>query len=455
MNYIQEQIVIVDDTPANLHLLSSLLKENGYRVRSFPNGKLALAAIEQLAPSLIMLDIQMPQMDGYEVCQHIKANELTDDIPVIFISALDEMMDKLKAFTIGGVDYITKPFQAEEVLARVSTHLELSRLQKILKQENYLQAEQLVSQNTQLQDINHFLEKANQELKQQCHQVQQAQLQVIQSEKMSALGNLVAGVAHEINNPVSFISGNLDLTRQGLQDLITHIKLYSDRTPEIEIADHAAHIDLDYLMEDLPKMIDSMKIGSDRIKDISTSLRTFSRADTTRPIICNIHDGIDSTIMILKHRLKADENRPEIQIIKNYGDLPQIDCYAGQLNQVFMNLLSNAIDALDDSNHELSYQDIEKSPNQIIIKTELSSDKQVVIRISDNGNGIADEIRAKIFEYLFTTKEVGKGTGLGLAIARQIIEETHRGKLSFTSEIGKGTEFMIVLPLKTPPEVSL
>ncbi len=276
-------------------------------------------------------------------------------------------------------------------------------------------------------------------------QLQQSQLRIIQSEKMSALGNLVAGVAHEINNPVGFISGNLHETQQTVQDLVEHLNLYRDRASETEIADHAVDIDLDYIIEDLPKMIDSMKLGCDRIKGISTSLRTFSRADTDRPIACNIHDGMDSTIMILKHRLKANENRPEIAVVKEYGNLPQVECYAGQLNQVFMNLLANAIDALDESNQGMSYEDI---TNEITIKTKLSMDhKQVTIRIKDNGIGMIERVREKIFGELFTTKAVGKGTGLGLAIARQIIVEKHGGAIDVNSIQGEGTEFVIALPV--------
>ncbi|HLO47047.1 MAG TPA: HAMP domain-containing sensor histidine kinase, partial [Kamptonema sp.] len=189
----------------------------------------------------------------------------------------------------------------------------------------------------------------------------------------------------------------------------------------------------------------SMREGVKRIQEISTSLRTFSRADTNHPVACNIHEGIDSTIMILKHRLKANDTRPEIQVIKDYGNLPQIECYAGQLNQVFMNLLSNAIDALEESNQGRKYAEI---ANKITVKTELSADKkQAIIRIKDNGIGMSAEVQSKIFEHLFTTKGVGKGTGLGLAIARQIIEEKHQGKITVDSVPDEGTVFAIAIPI--------
>ncbi|MEG5001148.1 trifunctional serine/threonine-protein kinase/ATP-binding protein/sensor histidine kinase [Microcoleus sp. B4-D4] len=279
------------------------------------------------------------------------------------------------------------------------------------------------------------------------HQLEQSQIQIIQSEKMSALGNLVAGVAHEINNPVGFLTGNLNEAKSTVQDLVEHLHLYSDRAPEIEIADHAEDIDLDYIIEDLPKMIDSMQLGCDRIKDISTSLCTFSRADKDYKVPFNIHSGIDSTILILKYRLKANDQRPAIEVVKDYGNLPAINCFPGQLNQVFMNILANAIDALDESNHGRTFAEIKVNPNCITITTSVEHNL-VKITIADNGMGMTESVKSKIFDHLFTTKAVGKGTGLGLAIARQIVEEKHGGSLNVNSILGKGTEFIITLPIK-------
>nr|WP_083893657.1 AAA family ATPase [Kamptonema formosum] len=277
--------------------------------------------------------------------------------------------------------------------------------------------------------------------------LQQAQLQIIQGEKMSALGNLVAGVAHEINNPVGFLGGNIQPALDYINDLFGLIDIVQEKHPQLhpEVQEEIEAIDLEYIREDLPKLVGSMREGVKRIADISTSLRTFSRADTNHPVACNIHDGIDSTIMILKHRLKANENRPEIKVVKEYGNLPQIECYAGQLNQVFMNLLSNAIDAVEDSNQGCKFAEI---ANEITVKTELSEDKkQAIIRIKDNGSGMSAQVQSKIFDHLFTTKEVGKGTGLGLAIARQIVVEKHQGTIEVESTIGCGTEFCIRLPV--------
>ncbi|MFN6465255.1 MAG: sensor histidine kinase [Nostoc sp. DedVER02] len=264
---------------------------------------------------------------------------------------------------------------------------------------------------------------------------------------MSALGNLVAGIAHEINNPVGFIAGNLQPAIDYINDLFRLIDFYQTKMPDLE--PEIADIDLEYLREDLPKLINSLKLGVQRIRHISMSLRTFSRADRDYKVLFNIHEGIDSTIMILKHRLKASNDRPEIEIIKDYANLPEIECFPGQLNQVFMNILANAIDALEDSNIGRSFTDIEVKPNRITVKTELSNHSQFVnIRIQDNGIGMRNDVKQKIFEYLFTTKAVGKGTGLGLAIAHQIVVEKHGGAIAVNSTLGEGTEFVITLPVK-------
>ncbi|MEG4006755.1 AAA family ATPase [Microcoleus sp. Pol11C1] len=282
------------------------------------------------------------------------------------------------------------------------------------------------------------------QVQQTLNELQQTQMQMIQSEKMSALGNLVAGVAHEINNPVGFIAGNINEAHAGVQDLIDYLHLYQEKFPpsEAELIKKAEEIDLDYLVEDLPKMLSSMKIGCERIKNISTSLRTFSRADTANKVEANIHEGLNSTLMILRHRLKANEKHPEIQIIKEYGKIPKVKCYLGQLNQVFMNLLANAIDALEESNQGRSFAEIQAHPNHITIRTKVENEK-VKISIADNGKGMSEEVKNRIFDHLFTTKDVGKGTGLGLAIARQIVEEKHGGKLTCISALGEGTEFVI------------
>jgi PAS domain S-box-containing protein len=292
------------------------------------------------------------------------------------------------------------------------------------------------------------LQEKAQELETALQNLQQAQLQMVQTEKMSALGNLVAGVAHEMNNPLAFISASLQQAKPTITDLTEHLKLYQETFPNKseEIEEHAAEIDLEYSLEDLSKVIDSMTMACNRLKNISTSLRTFSRADKDYKVQFKIHEGIDSTILILKHRLKANELRPAIEVVTNYGNLTLIECFPGQINQVFMNILANAIDALDESNIGRSFEDIKVNPNRITITTSMA-DKLVKIAIADNGKGMSKQVKQKIFDHLFTTKAVGKGTGLGLAIARQIVEETHGGKLICNSILGQGTEFIIELPV--------
>src|SRR6476646_10561890 len=264
---------------------------------------------------------------------------------------------------------------------------------------------------------------------------------------MSSLGQLVAGIAHEINNPVNFIYGNLTHAGEYIQDLTHLLKLYQQQFPQppSEIAEELEAIDLDFLLADLPKLLASMKVGADRIQKIVLSLRNFSRMDEAEMKAVDIHEGIDSTLMILQNRLKAKSDRPEIAVVKDYGDLPLVECYAGQLNQVLMNLLTNAIDALEDDQTQAV-----ESPAALKIEicTRQLNCETVQIRIADNGSGIAEADQRRLFDPFFTTKPIGKGTGLGLSISYQIVTDKHGGVLRCNSAPGKGTEFLIEIPLR-------
>ena len=266
-----------------------------------------------------------------------------------------------------------------------------------------------------------------------------AQTQLIQAEKMSSLGQMVAGIAHEINNPVSFIFGNLTYTQEYTGNLMKLLQMYRDEYPEAApaIQEEIQALELDFLLDDLPKMLSSMQVGATRIRDIVRSLRNFSRLDESDMKNVNIHEGIDSTLMILEHRLKAQPDRPAIQVIKEYGQLPLVECYAGLLNQVFMNIIANAIDAL---------QEPLENPGIICIRTEVEG-SFAAIAISDNGAGITDKVKQRIFDPFYTTKAIGSGTGMGLAISHSIIVEKHKGDIKCISAVGKGSEFMIKIPI--------
>ena len=440
-------ILIVDDTPDNLRLLSNALTERGYKVRSVINGAMALMGVRAAPPDLVLLDINMPQMNGYEVCEALKADKQTCEIPVIFISALDEVIDKVRAFAVGGRDYITKPFQFEEVVARIENQLTIRNLQK-----------QLQEQNARLQQSEAREREKAYQLEQALYQLQTSQAQLVQSAKMSSLGQLVAGIAHEINNPVNFISGNLTYMSEYVQELLELIELYQRQFPEFtpNIQHQIEAMELEFIKEDLPRILSSMQIGTERISGIVRSLRNFSRLDEAEMKMVDLHEGIDSTLMLLENRLQAKPGLSAIQLVKEYGDLPNVECYPGELNQVFMNILSNAIDALEDYRRQ-GIEDTQAptlAPDSvtpmIVIRTEVLNPDWVTIHIADNGSGMSQQVQSHLFDPFFTTKSVGGGMGLGLSISYQIIKQRHGGSLECFSTLGQGAEFVIKIPLSQP-----
>jgi signal transduction histidine kinase len=425
----KENILVVDDTPDNVRLLTAMLSEQGYKVRKALNGPMAITACQMVLPDLILLDINMPEMNGYEVCQQLKADEKTREVPVIFISALDDVLDKVKAFDAGGADYITKPFQRGEVLSRIESQLKLRSLQLNIHKKN------------------ESLERALAELK-------AAEIQLVQQEKMAALGQLVAGLAHEINNPITFIYGNLTHANQYLQYLLNILELYQEEypNPAPRLQEKINELDLTFLKEDAPNLMSAMRRGAERIRQLVVSLRNFSRLDEAEMKPVDIHEGIDSTVLMLQHRIGETETRPAIAVIKEYGQLPRVTCYASQLNQVFMHLLNNAIDALQDGHGAWGIGQEQDIPRPTIrIRTELTAKDTVLIRIADNGPGISTAKLSHLFDPFFTTKKVGSGAGLGLSISYQIVAQQHKGQLTCSSSPGEGAEFAIEIPVRQNP----
>ena len=409
-------ILIIDDTSANLSLLLTILKQAGYMVRASINPALGLQSALTKPPGLVLLDIRMPEMNGFEVCRRMKLDERTRDVPVIFVSAQNEIEDRVKGLELGGVDFISRPFQREEILARVRTHLALRQAQ--------------IELETQIEERTKELEQQR-KLMEELHNIQG---QLIQSEKMASIGLLAAGVAHEINNPIGYVYSNLGSLEKYIGELLTIMDTYEaaecELSPQSEarqrIEDIKARFDLKFLREDIPCLMAESKEGIARVKKIVQDLKDFSHVDAAEWQKVDLHYCLDSTLNMVMNELKY-----KAEVIKEYGDLPEIECIPNQLNQVFMNLLINAGHAIT-------------SKGRIIIRTGCL-DKQVFVEISDNGMGIEPEHLKRIFEPFFTTKAVGKGTGLGLSLSYGIVKK-HHGRIDVVSEVGNGTTFRVLLP---------
>lgn len=422
----QPDLLIVDDIPDNIRFLSKFLMTQGYIVRKATSGAMALRAIAALLPDLILLDINMGEMSGYELCAQIKENPDTQHIPIIFLSAGGEALDKVRAFKIGGADYITKPFQLEEVLVRIQTQLTLRSLQE--------------SQKVQ-----------NQKLRQTLEDLKRAQATLIQQEKMSTLKKVVAGVAHEINNPLNFISGNVEPARQYVQTLLELTQLYQQHYPDLPAAirDFQSEVDLDFVVEDLNNILQSMKTGAARIKTVVSALRSFTHLDESGVKRISLQDAIETILTILRYRLDNRTSGITIQVRKNYQPIPLVSCYAEQLGQAIFNLLVNAIDAIETKLDQIArYPEVSYQP-ELVITIQPESERRVLLCIQDNGIGISQEHQGRLFEPFFSTKPAGKGLGLGLVTTRRIIEEQHRGRLVYTAK-DDSTTFSIHLPINDP-----
>jgi len=407
-------ILIVDDVPANLQLLSGMLAERGCKVRPAPSGPLALEAARRSPPELILLDINMPHMDGFEVCRRLKADPDLADIPVLFISALGDAADKVRAFAEGGQDYITKPFHVEEVLARVMTHLALRRAQREVKDQNRVLLETL-------------------------DQLQKAQNQLVISEKMAALGVLAAGVAHEINNPLNFVKTSCHGLEKDLTDLTALVDFCRAAVPDGQREALAAlerRMDYATLAQEIPRLLSHIFEGLARAGDIVSSMQVFSRTDEALSENVDINEVAESALVVLRNRFKN-----VTQIEKHLGPIPGIRGNPGKLGQVVMNFLTNAIDAVEALG--------DPALRHITLTTETrirDGATCAALHVTDSGPGIPPDIQRRIFDPFFTTKPVGRGTGLGLFISNNLIHE-HHGALEVSSVPGRGTTFSMYLPV--------
>lgn len=416
------KILIVEDDTVTRLFLKREMKLAGYEVEVAKNGSEGLQIAYDLHPALILCDWVMPEMDGVEVCRQVKQRPELANSFFILLTSHNTVADRVSGLDAGADDFISKPIEQNELLARVRAGLRLHHSQQQLSETN--------------QQLNHTLKE-----------LQATQAQLVQSEKMSSLGQMMAGIAHEINNPIAFISGNLSYISGYVKELLELICLYQKyyHNPEVEIEELAAELDFDFIKNDIPESLNSMQNGADRIRDIVLSLRNFARLDESEMKRVNIHEGIDNTLLILQHRL-ADGDRasssPQIQVIKEYGDLPLVECYASQLNQVFFNLLNNAIDALTTTKQQTLGQD-----SKITIVTRMLGDRDVEIKIADNGPGMTEAVKARIFDPFFTTKPVGQGKGLGLSTSYQIVVQIHGGTLHCNSHLGVCTELLVTIPI--------
>ncbi len=548
-------ILIVDDTPANVGLLVDYLEDNGFRVVVAQDGIEGLKRAEFARPDLILLDVMMPGMDGFETCRRLKAEEKTRDIPVIFMTALTESGEKVNAFGVGAVDYVTKPFEIEEVLARVKTHVALRDMRRQLETQNgLLQQEIAVRLHTEralrltqfsvdhatvavvwiqpdgylayandaacqmlryshedmltlamadieigvtpenwahnwayIKERRHYsnetrvrtkggvvlpleatmnylefdgrefaiafvrdvserkraeqtLNESYQKLKESNRKLEEMYQQLLQSEKLASIGQLAAGVAHEINNPIAFVHANLGTLQDYVAGMLQLIAIYERAEPLL--ADQAdllsqierlrQRIDLPHLRSDVRNLLAESQDGVQRVRRIVQDLKDFSRVGEVERQSFELHPGIDSTLNIVKHELKQ-----KAEVIKEYGELPAIEGVPAQLNQVFLNLLVNAAQAIE-------------SEGRIVIRTAHEGD-WVWVEVEDNGKGIPADNMTRIFEPFFTTKPVGMGTGLGLSLSYGIVTQ-HGGRIEVSSQVGQGSTFRVWLPLHPPPQ---
>jgi CheY-like chemotaxis protein len=415
-------ILIVDDTLDNIRLLSSLLADYGYRVRKAINSDMAMLAVERERPDLILLDINMPGRNGYDTCQLLKQNGETQSIPVIFLSALDDALDKVRAFQVGGADYITKPFHLEEVLARIENQLELQRSRRVIEQ-----------QNRRLQDALGALQRS------QLEQVRRAQL--------VGMGQLAAGVAQEMNNPMSFIRCNVGPATQYVEQLLALVEAYGRALPDppLAVVDCLDAMDLGFVREDFPRLLRAMQHGADRIQGITAALGVFSQLDESERRLWDLHGAVDSAVLLLAQKLRGDGRRPAIAVEIGGENLPKISCYGGQLTWVLIDWLGRAIAAIDRAYGEKRLV----GPPVIAITTALERDDQgqswMRLTIRDNGCGLESCDQPYCYDSRHPEMTDDPTLNFHLAASHQVVVGNHGGalRLEFAPTVGSVFEMTV------------
>ena len=416
MNNLKGTILVVDDASVTLLLLTRILEAEGFQVHSTASGELALASVEAMLPELILLDINMPGMDGFEVCRRLKAEPRTADVPVIFLSADNETAAQLEGFLCGALDFVTKPFESEILLMRVRTHMELHRLRR--------QAKERVAE----------LERTQVLLQAEMSARNKLQAQLLNQDKMASIGQLASGVAHEINNPLGFISSNLGTLEKYVVRIREYLEILDRNCGEAlsRVAAERLRLKIDYIFEDSRQLLEESLDGVTRVKEIVQNLRSFSRVD--QPVLsqADINQCLESAINITWNDINQ-----AAEVVRELGELPAINCYPQQINQVFLNLLRNATQAL--------------ARRGAITVRSWCDENNVFVSVADTGRGIPHEQLTRIFDPFFTTREIGKGTGLGLSISYDIIAR-HGGEITVDSQVGHGATFTIRLPVQGPPD---
>jgi two-component system, NtrC family, sensor kinase len=428
-------IMIVDDQLDNLRLLTEILTAEGFKVRKAVNGNRALEAAQLAPPDLILLDIMMPEMNGYQVCQHLKADARTQDIPLIFLSALDDIDDKINAFSLGAVDYITKPFQREEVLARVKTHLKIQGLTQALQQQNKLLSTEI--QQRQTSEAALVTALANLKI---------AQEKIIAREKLAALGTLTAGIAHELRNPLNFVNnyaeGSIELADELGEEFEKQLNI-SKQPPLGTLEIQAVAIVIQKLLAELRANAVAIHQHGQRAVHVINSMMQHVRMEHSTPQLTNLHCLLDEAWELAYHSKRLQTPEFKVSIVKEYDpDIEQLPCFISELRRAVLNLLDNAFYAVEQKQQALG--------SLFLPEISIQSRKQaetIEIRIRDNGLGIQAPHHPKIFEPFFTTKPTNQGTGLGLSMTYEIIVGQHGGNLTLSTEPGEFAEFILTLPI--------